>query len=71
MIAESTTFYQHSIWSFISNLNYHYSQNEFYPTRKTKLQVNRAAESTLKSVGELFTATSNIQFIHSIEHGYQ
>ena len=38
---------------------------------KTKLQVNRAAESTLKSVDELFTVTSNIQFIHSIEHRYQ
>ena len=71
MIAESMTFYRHSIWSFISNLNYHCSQNEFYPTRKTKLQVNRAAESTLKSVDELFTVTSNIQFIHSIEHRYQ
>ena len=71
MIAESMTFYRHSIWSFISNLNYHYSQNEFYPTRKTKLQENRTAESTLKSVDELFTVTSNIQFIHSIEHRYQ
>ena len=71
MIAESAIFYQHSIWSFISNLNYHYSQNESYPTRKTKLQENRAAENTLKSVDELFTVTSKIQFIHSIEHRYQ
>ena len=71
MIAESMTFYRHSILSFISNLNYHYSQNEFYPARKTKLEENRTAESTLKSVDGLFTVTSNIQFIHSIEDRYQ
>ena len=71
MIAGSTPFYRNSIWSFISNLNNHYSHNELFPTRKTTLQENRAAESTLKSVDELFRVTSNTQFIHSIEHRYQ
>ena len=71
LIAESTPFYRHSIWSFISNLNNHYLHNELFPTRKTTLQENRAAELTLRSVDELFRITSNTQFIHSIEHRYQ